>query len=157
MRQLLLFLASAGLITAFFFLPPNRAWLNDRMFTYYKEFGKQRKMMNRGDRLTYRFGNYYLVSRHIAAAILQKSRQDVLVLMPSTAYFKTHGITYHVPEPVVFYYFTNLRTVWPNSPQAKNANWYVHVVDGKVVADSVRDQKSFLDTLARFNKFEISL
>jgi hypothetical protein len=157
MRQLLLFLASAGLITAFFFLPPTRAWFKDRLLTYYKEFGKQRKTMDLDKRLTTRFGNYYSVSRRIAGAILQRSRPDVLVLMPSTAYFKSHGITYHVPEPVVFYYFTNLRTVWPNSPQAKNANWYIHVVNGKVVADSVRDQKSFLDTLVLFNKFEISL
>jgi hypothetical protein len=157
MRQLLLFLASAGLITVFFLLPPNRAWLNDRMFTYYKEFGKQRKMMNMGDRLTARFGNHYSVSRSIAIAIQQRSRKDVLVLVPSTDYFKSHGIAYRVPEPVVFYYFTNLRTVWPNSPEAKKANWYIHVVNGKIVADSVRDQKSFQDTLARFNKFEISL
>jgi hypothetical protein len=157
MRQFTLFFASAGLITAFFLLPPNRAWFKDRVLTYYKEFDKQRKTMGAEKRMTDRFGNYYSVSRQIAGAIQQRAGSGALLLMPSTAYFKKYGIQYHVPEPVVFYYFTQLSTVWPNSANAKNANWYVHVVNGKVVADSVRERKSFLDTLAAFNKFEISL
>lgn len=157
MRQLILFAASAVLITAFFLLPPNRAWFKDRLITYYREFDRQQKNMDTYSRKANRFGNYYILSRRIAAAIQKRSRPDALVLMPSTAYFKHYGIDYHVPEPVVFYYFTHLRTVWPNSPHAKEAVWYVHVADGKVVADSVRDQKSFSDTLTEFNKFEISL
>jgi hypothetical protein len=157
MRQLILFFASATLITAFFLLPPNSAWFNDRIITYYKEFSAQRRKMKPEERMASRFGNYYTVSRQIAANIGQKAGKDALVLLPSTAYFKKYGLEYHVPEPVVFYYFTNLKTVWPNSPRAKEANWYVHVVNNKIVADPVTDQKSFSDSLAEFNKFEIAL
>lgn len=157
MRQLLLFLAPVVLITAFFLLPANRAWFNDRIIIYYQQFNSQRKTMDVQKRLANRFGNYYTASRKIAGAIQGKAGADALVLMPSTAYFKHYGIDYRVPEPVVFYYFTQLRTVWPNSPHAKNANWYVHVVNGKIKAETVRDRKSFLDTLAAFNQFEITL
>lgn len=157
MRQLILFFASATLITAFFLLAPNRQWFNDRIITYYKEFPAQRRKMGLEERMAHRFGNVYTLSRQVAANIQKKTHKDALVLLPSTAYFKKYGIDYHVPEPVVFYYFTNLKTVWPNSPRAKDATWYVHVVNNKIVADPVTDQKNFSDTLAEFNKFEISL
>jgi hypothetical protein len=157
MRQLILFLASAGLITAFFLLPANRTWFNERIITYYQEFNKQQQTMDVKQRLANRFGNYYTASRKIAGAIQSRAGAEALVLMPPTAYFIHHGIDYRVPEPVVFYYFTRLRTVWPNSPHAKKANWYVHVVNRKLIVDSVRNRKSFLDTLKAFNKYDITL
>jgi hypothetical protein len=158
MRRSLLFIGSTLLITGFFLLKKNRVWFNDRIITYYREFPQQRNRMKEEDRLKDRFANYYTLSTQIAAAAATKSpAPDFLLLMPSTAYFKSKGIEFHVPEPVIFYYFTQLKTVWPNSPNAINANWYVHVLDGKITINSVYSKQSLQDTLTEFNKFDISL
>jgi hypothetical protein len=158
MRLVILFFASALLLTAFFLLKPNREWFNDRIITYYREFNGQYKNMNSEKRMNTRFGSYYTVSRQISTRFIDESKsRNALVLMPSSAYFKARGIDYRVPEPVVFYYFTQIRTVWPNSPNAMKADWYVHVQDGKILIDSIIDRKNLIDTLAVFNQFEISL
>lgn len=158
MRQVILFFASALLLTGFFLLKPNREWFNDRIITYYREFNGQYKNMNSEKRMNTRFGNYYTVSRRISNGFVYKSKSpNAFVLMPPSAYFKARGIDYRVPEPVVFYYFTQIRTVWPNSPNAMKAGWYVYVKDGKILVDSITDRKSFVDTLAAFNQFDITL
>jgi hypothetical protein len=158
MRRLLLFIASLILITGFFLLGPNRSWFKDRIITYYGEFPGQFKRMKEEQRMADRFGNYYTLSRQIARAVNSKiADRNFLLLMPSTSYLKSKGIEYRVPEPVVFYYFTNLRTVWPNSPNASQATWYAHVVNGKIEIDSVQSKEKLQEILAEFNKFAISL
>jgi hypothetical protein len=62
-----------------------------------------------------------------------------------------------VPEPAVFYYYTGLRTIWANSPEASKANWYITAQNGGLVFDSVINQQALRDTIASFNKYKISL
>jgi len=159
MRQFILFIASATLITGFFSLKHNRSWLNGRILTYYRELPGQLKQMKEEDRMLTRFGSYYGISQQIAATLKNKSKNsgEALVLMPATAYFKKNGVEYRVPEPVVFYYFTGIRTVWPDSENAKQANWFVYVTNGQIRIARVDNQKSLLDTIAAFNKFETTL
>lgn len=159
MRQFILFLASAILITGFFLLKPNRTWFRDRLIAYYGEFPRQCQTMKVEERMANRFGNYYSISKQIAAALKEfsKDTSEDLVLLPPTAYFEKNGLHYHVPEPVVFYYFTGIRTVWANSPHAKEANWYVYVSKGEMHIRKVTSPERLLPIIAAFNKYEITL
>lgn len=159
MRQFILFLVSAALITGFFLLKHNQSWLTERPLTYYREFPDQLKRMKEEDRKLSRFGSHYRISRQIAADLKNqlKNTGQALVLVPATAYFKQYGVAYRVPEPVVFYYFTGIKTVWPDSKNAKQANWYVSVTNGQIHVTGINNQQQLLDTIAAFNKFETTL
>ncbi|WP_315821984.1 hypothetical protein [Paraflavitalea speifideaquila] len=81
----------------------------------------------------------------------------MLVLMPPSNYFHKMGIKYHVPEPAVFYYYTGLKTIWANSKEAVQANWFVRVYQGEIIVDSVTDKKKLQDTIGVFQKMGVTL
>lgn len=157
-KELLLSFIGIGLIIGFFTLPPYHEWMNDRIIAYYHDFTWQKNKMGITQRMTDRFEGDYTHSKEIAFFFeKKKNKQNALVLLPPTDYFDQHGIEYHVPEPIVFYYFTGLKTLWPNSTNATAANWYVRVSNGKIVVDSISNRKSFADTLTALKKFNIGL
>ena len=157
-KELILSLIGIAAIVGFFMLPPYHEWMNERIIAYYHDFTWQKNKMGMTQRMADRFEGDYTYSKQIAAFFdKKKSKQNVLVLVPPTDYFDQHDIEYHVPEPIVFYYYTGLKTVWPNSSNANQANWYVRVNNGKIVVDSIINRQSFADTLTALKKFNISL
>jgi hypothetical protein len=156
-KKLILFTAGTLFVTGFFFLPANRKWA-EKLVGYYKDFPYEIRHTSKDDRMKARFGNSYTISKIIGHYFIQRNlHRQSLVLMPPTSYFKKQGISYHVPEPAVFYYYTGLKTIWANSPKAIEANWYVHVHQGKLVIEPVTDKKALQDTIAMFNKMGVSL
>ena len=158
MKKLLLTIFAVFLITIFFILPRNRTWFIKKPVSYWNDFVSQTKNIDPAHRKTERYGTSYTYSLHIKAQLKSNvNSSNALILIPSTDYFKHYGLDYHVPEPIVFYYFTGLKTVWPNSKEAIKANWYATIREGKIVVDSVRNINQLKDSLASFNKFKISL
>ena len=153
-KKLILLAAAMVFLTGFFLLPVNRTWVK-RLITYYRELPGDLRRMDEATRFKRRFGTEYTYSRNIAARI--KFRDQALILMPPTNYFTARGMKYHVPEAAVFYYFTRVKTVWANSPQAMEANWIVYVRNKRIVIDSVTDKKALQDSIAVFNKMGVSL
>lgn len=144
-------------LAGFFLLPRNREWAGI-VLSYARDFQQQYKHLDRETRMRSRFGNAYLFSKQIADQFDRKgTKGKVLVLMPPTNYFTRMGVKYHVPEPAVFFYYTGLKTVWANSPEAIHAGWYVRVNQGKIMVDSVTDRKKLQDTIIAFQKMGISL
>ena len=137
-------------------MPENRIWAG-KLITYWKEFGKQRKATDEETRMIKRFGNEYTFSVLIADKMKKSGRRQTLLLMPPTSYFMKAGVNYHVPEPAVFYYFTGIKTVWANSPEALGAEWYVRVDQGKIVLSSASNKMIIQDTIAAFRKLGVSL
>lgn len=155
-RQLLLTLTALVLLAGFFLLPGNKVW-GEKVISYWKEFQQQRKQTGEEARLVKRFGNDYTFSVSIADKMKKNGQQQALVLIPPTNYFTRAGLKYHVPEPAVFYYFTGIKTVWANSNEAINADWYVHVNDGKILLSKGNDKPSLRDTIAAFQKLGVTL
>lgn len=156
-KKLILCIAGTLFVTGFFFLPANRTWAK-KLISYYNDLPYEMRHMGKEERMKARFGNNYTISKTIARYFKQQNLLDKsLVLMPPTSYFKKQGIRYHVPEPAVFYYYTGLKTIWADSPHAIEANWFVHVQDGKMVIEPVTDKKALQDTISVYNKMGISL
>lgn len=155
-RQLILLSVSLIVLSAFFLLPENKAWA-DKVISYWKEFPKQQKEQGKEARLIKRFGDDYTFSVLIAEKMKKNGQQNALVLMPPTNYFTKAGLKYHVPEPAVFYYFTGIKTVWANSSQAINADWYIRVNEGKLLLNRGTDKASLKDTIAAFQKLGVTL
>lgn len=156
-RKLSLLFSSIIVLALFFLLPRNRQWIGI-LTGYWKNLPAQKASLGLEARMKLRFGNSYTYSKDIADSLKKRTPgPDAVVLMPPTSYFRKMGLTYHVPEPAVFYYFTGSKTIWANSKDAINANWYVRVHDGKIILDSVTDRKALQDTITEFKKLGVSL
>ena len=149
-KKLLLFCIAVILVFIFFFLPRNQVWFNERIVSYYKEFGQQSNHMDYEYRRINRWGKAYIYSKQIAGLFESRNnKNNVLVLLPSSAYFKTRGVEYEVPEPLVFYYYTGLKTTWVGSNEAVKANWYVTVKNKALIIDSVT-KETYRDSIGIF-------
>jgi hypothetical protein len=153
-KQFTLFIVAVLLLAGFFFLPRNKEWA-ERIISYYKDFPGEKKRLDKETRMRRRFWEDYTFSKSIADQLKKRgAERTALVLVPPPDYFTRRGISYHTPEPSVFYYYTDIKTTWCHFTNANDANWYVRVDSGKVVVDSVIDKKSLQDTIAAFLKWK---
>jgi hypothetical protein len=153
-KKIVLLFVSIILSVLFFILPANKIWFKDKLVGYWNDFLIQRKQLSLEKRKSQRFGTEYTYSKEISHFFDKRAdKHTALVLVPSQAYFKKYGISYEVPEPVTFYYFTSLKTISPKNKNAGTANWYVTVRDKKIQVDSVTTGKALEDSIAAFKKF----
>ena len=119
-------------------IPIYRTWFNEVILGYWGNFNYQKDKLDLETRKIKRYEDYYVVSKLIADSIPQNAKGELL-LVPASGYFKEKGIEYNVPEPVVFYYFTSIKTVWGKSKEAFKATCVVLVNDKKqlVIHDNV--------------------
>jgi hypothetical protein len=148
-KKVVLTIAAAAAMVGFFLLPPNKTWIEKRIFSYWRDFNKQRNNPNIEYRKAQRHGLSYTFSKQIADSF--PSKRDVLVLVPPLAYFKANELQYEVPEPGVFYYFTGLRTVTVNSLNALDANWMVTVRNRMIMVDSITDKALLQDSIVSWS------
>jgi len=119
-QKINLFLFAVMGVVLFFTIPFYNNWLYSKVLN--NDFAEEVNHLGIQDRNMKRFGYSYSVLSDVAHVLAQF--KDVTVLLPPNDYVKTRGITdFIVPEPAVFYYFTGLRAVWVNSPDASLANW----------------------------------
>ena len=157
-KAFILLVASIVSLLIFFGLEPNKMWLDQRIMPYWDDYKEQKLNLDLEERKLARYQTDYLFAKNVTGFFEKRGTAGkTLVLLPSSDYFNAHGLQIHVPEPAVFYYFTGLKTIWANSPEANKANWYLTARDGGLVFDSVTNQQALQDTIASFNKYKISL
>lgn len=155
-KRIILALICMALLTGFFFLPENRTWAK-KLLGYARELPSQTRKLDEVTRLTNRFGNGYTYSVTLAEMMKKNNEHDAVLLMPPTNYFTKRGLTYHVPEPAVFYYFTGIKTVWVDSREAINAEWFAHVEGKEIVISKGDNKKALQDTITAFKKYGVTL
>lgn len=157
-KTFILLVASVISLLIFFGLEPNKMWLDQRIMPYWEDYKEQKLNLDLEERKLARYQTDYIFAKNVTGFFEKRGSADkTLVLVPSSDYFNAHGLQIHVPEPAVFYYFTGLKTIWANSPEANKANWYITARNGGLVFDSVTNQQALRDTIASFNKYKISL
>jgi hypothetical protein len=80
---------------------------------------------------------------------------SALVLLPSDEYLQAHKVRcIHMPEPLVFYYFTGARAVLANHPAAINATWTVAVQsNGQVGAVKISGREQLDSLIDQYKKY----
>jgi hypothetical protein len=157
-KGFILLVVSLITLLIFFGFDNNKRWLNERIIPYWEDFKEQKLNLDIEERKMARYQSDYLFAKDITGFFEKRGiANKVLVLVPPSDFFAANGINVHVPEPAVFYYYTGLKTIWPNSPEAAQANWYVTTSEGRLIFDSVTDKKAFQETIAAFNKYKTSL
>jgi hypothetical protein len=157
-KAFILLVVSFVALLIFFGLDSNKLWFNERIMSYWDDFKEQKMNLDIEERKLARYQTDYLFAKDVTTFFEKKGiAGKVLVLMPPTEYFTANHINIHVAEPAVFYYYTGLKTIWANSPEASQANWYITVEQGGLRFDSVTSKAALAQTIAAFNKYKISL
>lgn len=153
-KQWIILAALLPVLAAWCFLPGNVKWLQEKVIPYYSSLPYEVKHMGKEERLSKRFKNAYDLTREVA----RQAQFDTskLILMPAASYFASRGISYAVPEPAVFYYYSGVRTVWTNSPEAIKAH-YIAIADHKTVRLITANPDQVRDSLKAWKKFQPSL
>lgn len=157
-RRFFLLGVALVLLFLFFSLPRNWRFFQERVVRYSASLPYQFSHLGVEERRRVRWGSAYTLSLAIDSIFRKKGIHDqVLVLMPPSAYFRAHGLAYHVPEPAVFYYYTGLRTTWVSSDLAYRANWYVRMQGRAMMIVPVKDPAAFRDSVEMFRKYPTEL
>jgi hypothetical protein len=144
-----LLLSAVLLIVLYFIVPENNAWLYDKILSNDLIYELQNQKVE--TRKEYRYGYSYLVYRDVKNKIPNPSTS--VILFPPQEYLTEKKITnFQVPEPSVFYYFTGIKSVWINSPDADKANYAMDArSDGKMVFVTIKNKEA-CDTAISFFK-----
>jgi len=157
-KGVILFFISIIVVFIFFGFERNKSMLTDRIVPYWDDFQEQQDKTELEERKVNRYGYDYMFPKTVANFFEKKGiAGKVLLLVPTTDYFKEHGVDIHVVEPSVFYYFTGLKTVWAHSPKAVNANWILTVDKGQLIFDSVTSKAMLMQKIDSFKKYKIDL
>lgn len=152
-----LLLLVTGLLSISLVIALNLPWFN-KIAGYWRDFGSQVAEPDPEIRKAARYGSAYTISKTIAT-VLEKvgKKEQALVLVPPTSYFMAKGLNYRVPEPAVFYYFTSLRTVRPDTRDTAHINYVVSVENRDIAIKKVRSRQQLSNILAEYRKYTITL
>jgi len=139
-----LFLTAALAIILYFTVPLNNTWLYEKAIDHFS-FLQQAKVLDIEDRRAFRFGNTYVMYKDMVSKI--RKPEEAIILFPPAEYLdRVHEVEFTIPEPAVFYY-TGVRSVWANSPDARRANYEVQINGpGKIAIRWISHQRH-LDSL----------
>lgn len=143
-KKINLLLVSMLAIALFFNIPIYNKWIFQKVLN--EPVVEDFSHLDPVDRNIKRFGYSYTVFSDVS--IVLHPFNDVLILLPPQEYVKTKMPEgFIVPEPAVFYYFTGLRSVWINSPEAERANWALIVKGPQNIVvkkmSAIRNRDSF--------------
>lgn len=127
----------ASLLILFFFKTEFYGnWYQLRITDSRERYDNEAENMDVEFRKQYRYANQYAIAKEILRRVREAKDTNAIILLPPNAYVQENSpeiIRYgRIPEPVVFYYFTGLKSVWTNSPEVNKANWALIIQNNDV-------------------------
>lgn len=156
-KSFVLLLASVAFILLFFLAPANNVWLTGRLWPYIASFPLEKDHMSLDDRKAYKYRESYMILMNAANYLSSHNAVDPVILLPPNSYIREQHVKLHVPEPVVFYYFTGYRAVWTDSPGVENADWALLIHDGKVHLAHLKGPEQLQELLALYKDYTPTL
>lgn len=109
-RQIIILLITCFVLVIFFNIPVEKAWLENRILVFNKNLIEEKEHMDLEDRRVMRWASSYTAMVTISEYIKKNQSEDVKVLVPPKEYYTKRMPGLILPEPVIAYYFTGLRT-----------------------------------------------
>jgi len=156
-KKIQLTLLSIALIFVIFSVPFNNHWLHDKILNDNVSIFDQAQNTDVQFRLEYRFGSAFNAYNAITKTLESSPGfKNVLLLIPPQQYLRETKIEggFDGCEPVVFYYFTGIKSVIAKSPNVSQANW-AFVAEGHSMWLKKLDDKRYFDNLIeKYKKYE---
>ncbi|MCB9045998.1 MAG: hypothetical protein H6550_07650 [Chitinophagales bacterium] len=109
-RQIIILLITTFVVIIYLNIPANKKWLENRILSFAEEIATQTEHMKLEERKEIRWQSSYTAIVTITDFIKKQDKSDPLVLLPPQSYYKKIDARILIPEPVVCYYFTGLKT-----------------------------------------------
>jgi hypothetical protein len=156
-KRLVLTVISILIIVIYFNTEFYKDWIDRRVVGPISDIGEQLSYMEPHERKEMRLGTSYIVSYNVAKYLkTNKVDSNAIVLLPPKEYVKAMKADYAVPEPVVFYYYTGIKAVWPDSKDVQKANYAVIYQNNNLQLLPVNDQVR-AEVLKIFKPYKIHL
>lgn len=122
-RQLSLLAAALLIITFYFGIPLNKQWFKDHILNFTDDIYEEINYMDPEVRKEYRWAASYVMTKSIKETIEKHKIDSPLILTPPDKYYKKYNAELIIPEPVVFYYYSGLRTTMIGAKDVYKANF----------------------------------
>lgn len=125
MRPFVLLFIAMGFILLLFSLKVYRDWFGEKVMRSIKEIPDRLAYMEPEERKAYRWGTTYDACLQMKGAVEKNGdTATCLLLLPPAKLLANEGLSHFiVPEPIVFYYYTGMRSKWANSPGADSCTY----------------------------------
>lgn len=115
LRQLLLFFAAGFFLILFFNIDVYKTFLDNRLVAFKDEISEDFEHMSYEDRKMARFGATYVYTQQVKKYFDSLKPKNLQILLAPNDYLEANNFQAMMPEPIVYYYYTGLRTVYPNA------------------------------------------
>lgn len=156
-KSLILTVVSSGTLITLFNLPAYRDWLSQKVMPAIKAIPEQLSDMEPEARKNIRWGTTYMACTNIKNVVISKHEEkSFLLLLPPPALVQNSQIqSFIVPEPIVFYLYTGLRSKWANSPGADSCNYALTVTGSNMELKSLTPELR-TQILAEYRKYFVA-
>lgn len=145
-------LFSGFLLFGFTQFSGNKDWFQRIPISQWKDLPFQLQKMGPRERRFDQYGPSFQHSMLIQNLFVQKNISDPYVLMPPKEYFSKRGISFEIPEPIIFYYYTGIKNTGPKSEKRKKANWYLALDSTRLTIDSIESEQKLNEVLKAFEQ-----
>ena len=105
-------------------------------------------------RRQFRYGNSYDFYKKVQQAFEQGGVKGPVILLPPQKYLDEMGVVnVSMSEPSAFYYYTGLRAVWANSPDAEQGRWTFEPKPPVVTLKKIENKEDLDRLLKRYRPY----
>jgi len=159
-RRILLTVIAVLLIVVFLKIDVYDTWFTSKIIPVFGNgtFEEEMDHMSLQDRMAIRYQTSYSVLMETKGVIEKANAKGPLVLLPPNDYLKANtdpkaGV-YTVPEPIVSYDLSGLKTVIATSPNVMNANWAIIVVNKRLNVVQLDSKDKLKEVLNMFKNYK---
>jgi hypothetical protein len=121
-KKIALAFLSCIYILIFFNIEQYKTWLEDRILVFSSEIYDHLDRMDLEERRRFRWSNTYTDALTIKEYLDTSGIKEPLLMLPPLELVKKNLPNAIIPEPIVFYYFTGVKTILPDSRFIDKAN-----------------------------------
>jgi hypothetical protein len=151
-RKVLILFLSIMSVSIFFSLKAYNGWYNERVGSFLDEIYDQAYMTTIDQRKMVRWGISYESCRIIKDVIVKSNKvKDPLILTPPASYGFKFVRNLVIVEPVIFYYYTGLKTTTRDCKDIAKANYCILAgTSGQPLLVDIRDSNDLKNTLIEY-------
>jgi hypothetical protein len=140
-KNIILLGMSLLLIVLFFLVPCYHYVLRERLLVAFPQFMAQTKRMDVESRKRLRWDVPYFLAEVLQNEFERNHVKDYVLLLPPTEFFKKNGYKVEVPEPLVLYYYSGVRSVGITSDNVTSANFVAYPIKGKLKITRINSEQ----------------
>jgi hypothetical protein len=134
----------------------NKLWF-EKVTSYWDAYKEQKDSdASLEDIKIERLGISYKLSKDIEQTFRQKKVKNPTILFEPNSYLE-QSVGFKMPEPIVFYYYTGLKSVWMNSKNVNEATHLIRLKDGRMFIDSISSPEVLKQILDQYKSYTPAL